>query len=150
MLGNSRELFRIRQVCTEWSDLIKVIWCQVVKDEMLEQVQNLDLLYEKETTTKLLEFKLKYLVSYAQLMRNYFQNMIFSDIVGELKRLDNLEENADLNNLGQKMLVITSLIVCPETTGSIESSEGLNEENMNLACEIVITPRFAELFRNMC
>lgn len=65
MLGNSRELFRIRQVCTEWSDLIKVIWCQVVKDEMLEQVQNLDLLYEKETTTKLLEFKLKYLVSYA-------------------------------------------------------------------------------------
>jgi hypothetical protein len=65
MLGNSRELFRIRQVCPEWSDLIKVIWCQVVKDEMLEQVQNLDLLYEKETTTKLLEFKLKYLVSYA-------------------------------------------------------------------------------------
>jgi hypothetical protein len=38
MLGNSRELFRIRPVCTEWSDLIKVIWCQVVKDEMLEQV----------------------------------------------------------------------------------------------------------------
>ena len=72
MLGNSKELFRLRQVCTEWSDLIKVIWCQVVKDEMLEQVQNLDLLYEKETTTKLLEFKLKYLISYAQLMRNYF------------------------------------------------------------------------------
>lgn len=72
MLFNSRELFNLRQVSTEWSDLIKTIWCQVVKDEMLQQVQNLDLLYEKETTTKLLEFKLKYLVSYAQLMRNYF------------------------------------------------------------------------------
>ena len=36
MLGNSKELFRLRQICTEWSDLIKVIWCQVVKDEMLE------------------------------------------------------------------------------------------------------------------
>ena len=65
MLFNSRELFKLRQVSTEWNDLIKVIWCQVVKEEMLEQVQNLDLLYEKETTAKLLEFKLKYLVSYA-------------------------------------------------------------------------------------
>ena len=76
--------------------------------------------------------------------------MVFSDIVGELKRLDELEENADLNNLGQKMLVITCLIVCPETTGSIDNSGELNEEHMTLANEIVITPRFAELFRNMC
>lgn len=65
MLFNSRDLFKLRQISTEWNDLIKVIWCQVVKEEMLEQVQNLDLLYEKETTAKLLEFKLKYLVSYA-------------------------------------------------------------------------------------
>ena len=67
---------------------------------MLEQVQNLDLLYEKETTSKLLEFKLKYLVSYAQLMRNYFVNMVFPDIVAELERIDGEAENADLNNLG--------------------------------------------------
>jgi hypothetical protein len=71
-LFTSKELFKLRQVSTEWNDMIKTIWCQVVKEEMLEQVQNLDLLYEKETTSKLLEFKLKYLVSYAQLMRNYF------------------------------------------------------------------------------
>jgi hypothetical protein len=64
-LFGSKELFKLRQVCTEWNDMIKSIWCQVVKEEMLEQVQNLDLLYEKETTSKLLEFKLKYLVSYA-------------------------------------------------------------------------------------
>jgi len=48
---------------------------------MLEQVHSLDLLYERETTTKLLEFKLKYLVSYAALMRNYFLHMNFEDIV---------------------------------------------------------------------
>lgn len=52
---------------------------------MLEQVQSLDLLYEKETTSRLLEFKLKYLVSYAELMRNYFIHMNFNDIVTELK-----------------------------------------------------------------
>ena len=67
-LMTSRELFRVRGVCSDWSDQVKGIWCQVVKDEMLEQVHSLDLLYEKETTAKLLEFKLKYLVSYATLM----------------------------------------------------------------------------------
>lgn len=56
---------------------MKTVWCSVVKTEMLEQVQSLDLLYEKETTGKLLEFKLKYLVSYAELMRNYFIHMNF-------------------------------------------------------------------------
>ena len=70
-LFTAKELFKIRGVCGEWSDSIKAIWCQVVKDEMMEQVHSLDLLYEKETTAKLLEFKIKYLVSYAALMRNY-------------------------------------------------------------------------------
>lgn len=71
----------MRGVCSEWADSVKVVWCQVVKEEMLEQVHSLDLLYEKETTAKLLEFKIKYLVSYATLMRNYFIHMNFEEIV---------------------------------------------------------------------
>lgn len=78
---------------------------------MLEQVHNLDLLYEKETTTKLLEFKMKYLVSYAQLMRNYFVNIVFSDIVAELDSFDILPENTDLNFLGHKLMIVVCLIV---------------------------------------
>lgn len=35
-LFGSKDLFKLRMVCTEWNDLIKTIWCQVVKDEMLE------------------------------------------------------------------------------------------------------------------
>ena len=84
----SRELFNLRGVCTDWSDSVKTIWCQVVKNEMLEQVHSLDLLYERETTSKLLEFKLKYLVSYATLMSNYFVHMNLEDIVGELISLE--------------------------------------------------------------
>lgn len=76
-LFSSRELFKLRGVCGIFSDHVKTVWCSVVKTEMLEQVQSLDLLYEKETTGKLLEFKLKYLVSYAELMRNYFIHMNF-------------------------------------------------------------------------
>jgi deoxyadenosine/deoxycytidine kinase len=60
-----------------------------VKEEMLEQVHSLDLIYEKETTQKMLEFKLKYLVSYATLMRNYFMHMNFQDIKNELESKEN-------------------------------------------------------------
>ena len=36
MRFTSKELFKMRGVCTDWSDSIKAIWCQVVKNEMLE------------------------------------------------------------------------------------------------------------------
>lgn len=72
---------------------------------MLEQVHSLDLLYEKETTAKLLEFKIKYLVSYATLMRNYFIHMNFEDIVQDLYARD--EPKA------KEILLITCMIVAP-------------------------------------
>lgn len=67
-----------------------------------------------------------------------------------MKRLDELEENADLNNLGRKIVVITCMIVCPETIGQIESTDQFTDEHLKLATEIVVTPRFNDLFRNMC
>ena len=80
---------------------------------MLEQVHSLDLLYEKETTAKLLEFKLKYLVSYATLMNNYFSHMNFQDIVAELISLEDPR--------GRQLLLIASMIVGPQKTVSIFS-----------------------------
>ena len=73
---------------------------------MLEQVHSLDLLYEKETTSKLLEFKLKYLVSYATLMNNYFIHMNFDDIVGELVSLN--------DERGRYLILIAANIVGPK------------------------------------
>ena len=110
-LLNSRELFKLRGVCADWCDQVKGIWCQVVKDEMLEQVHSLDLLYEKETTAKLLEFKLKYLVSYATLMQNYFSHMNFEDIVAELMSLNDERAN--------KLMLITAMVVAPQEVVSL-------------------------------
>ena len=112
-LMTSRELFRVRGVCSDWSDQVKGIWCQVVKDEMLEQVHSLDLLYEKETTAKLLEFKLKYLVSYATLMQNYFSHMNFNDIVGELMSLDDPR--------ALHLMLIAAMVVGPQETVSLKA-----------------------------
>jgi len=44
-------------------------------------------------------------------MRNYFVNMVFTDIVAELQRTDSMPENEDMANLGHKMMVITCMIV---------------------------------------
>lgn len=115
---------------------------------MLEQVQNLDLLYEKETTTKLLEFKLKYLVSYSQLMRNYFLNMVFTDIVAELTRIDT--ENPDLENLGSKLIVITCMIVNPQEMGLVESPNDLTGDHLDKAKRLMLTTEFSDQFKNIC
>ena len=117
---------------------------------MLEQVQNLDLLYEKETTAKLLEFKLKYLVSYAQLMRNYFVNMVFADIQSELVRIDEAEENVDLNKLGSKMIVITCMIVSPNSLGELATASDITADHIIKAKELMLSDPFKESFRNMC
>ena len=105
-LLTSRELFKIRAVCSDWSDQVKGVWCQVVKDEMLERVHSLDLLYEKETTAKLLEFKLKYLVSYATLMNNYFSHMNFTDISTELANTEDIR--------GKQLMMIAAMVVGPK------------------------------------
>lgn len=87
---------------------------------MLEQVHSLDLIYEKETTQKLLEFKLKYLVSYATLMRNYFMHMNFSDIVTEL--------SAKENPKARQILLIAAMTVSPNALDYPAKLEDVTED----------------------
>ena len=65
----------------------------------------MDLLYEKETTAKLLEFKIKYLVSYATLMRNYFIHMNFDEIMADLFSRDDFR--------GKQILLVSCMVVAP-------------------------------------
>jgi hypothetical protein len=53
----------------------------------------------------LLEFKIKYLVSYATLMRNYFLHMNFEDIVTDLFYRD--------DQRGKQILLVACMIVAP-------------------------------------
>ena len=68
-------------------------------------MHSLDLLYEKETTSKLMEFKIKYLCSYAALMRNYFIHMNFQEIIQDFQQKD--------DHRGYMILVIVCMIVAP-------------------------------------
>jgi len=44
----SKELFMFRGVCGAWLDSVRMTWCKVVKDEILDQVQSLEFMYEKK------------------------------------------------------------------------------------------------------
>ena len=75
-------------------------------------------------------------------MRNYFVNMVFEDIVAELCRIDLDPANQDLNQLGQKMILITCMIVCPGHIGPIESTQAITEDHLQLAHDIMLTSDF--------
>ncbi len=138
----SRELFRLRSVCGHFSDNIKTVWCQVVKDEMMEQVASLDLLYEKETTAKLLEFKLKYLVSYAQLMHNYFIHMNWAEMVSELLATNDIR--------GKKLMLIVASVVGPNLISYPSTIEAISEADTGFAEEYLLSETFKEKFESIC
>jgi hypothetical protein len=93
---------------------------------------------------------LKYLVSYAQLMRNYFINMVFPDILSDLIKVDAEPENADLNNLGSKMILITCLIVKNSEFPQMVSTDEISEEQLKKAKEIILTDDFRSRFEALC
>lgn len=128
-LFSSKDLFKLRGVNGAFSDHVKAVWCSVVKLEMLEQVQSLDLLYEKETTGKLLEFKMKYLVSYAELMRNYFVHMNFQDIVTELKNTEDVR--------ARQLMLVCSNVVGPTQITYPETLEAMSPEEYEFAEEFI-------------
>lgn len=80
------------------------------------------MLYERETTSKLLEFKLKYLVSYATLMSNYFVHMNIEDIVGELVALE--------DGRGKLLVLFAANIVGPNVQGYPKTIEDVTPEHL--------------------
>ena len=115
----------------------------------MNQVQNAEWTHERNTIAKLLEFKLKYLVSYSQLMRNYYLNMVLSDIAPELKRIDELPENQDLDSLGVRLLVAACLIAIPTKVRALCFATDITESDRVRAYEMITSEEFKEGFKNL-
>lgn len=80
---NLKDLFfSVRGVNSDWSTIMKNLWCEKIKSEMIQQVHSIDFLYEKEVLTKTYEFKVKYLINYKKLFNLYLANI---DIVTIIK-----------------------------------------------------------------
>ncbi len=93
---NSKDLFfTVRPVCTEWYDLMKSIWCNKLKEEMIDHVKTIDFLYEKEVLTKTYEFKLEYLYNYKNLLMLYNSNLNIISVIGSSFQETDLQEIVD-------------------------------------------------------
>ena len=66
--------FAIRGTNSYLHEIVKSTWCNIIKDEMCNQLKNLTYLYEKDALTKAYEFKYQYLINYRNLLLVYYLN----------------------------------------------------------------------------
>ena len=91
---NTKDLFfSVRGVSPEWSDYMRNIWCTKIKDEMVDQVRSIDLVYEKEVFAKTYEFKIKYLINYKNLLTLYIINTNICTVINNLNQNLSNDEN---------------------------------------------------------
>jgi len=105
---NTKDLFfSIRGVGTEWSDYMRNIWCVKIKDEMVDQVKAIDLVYEKEVFAKTYEFKIKYLLNYKNLLTLYIINSNICNIINHLN--SQLENNESIRMLVKLFFIFLNM-----------------------------------------
>ena len=85
---------------------------------------------------------MKYLVSYAELMRNYFMHMNFADIVTELKNTDDPR--------ALQLLLICAFVVGPTQIQYPETLEQMSEEEYEFAEQFILSDIFREKFTVIC
>ena len=122
--------FKMRLVHPDFQEIVKSTWCNIIKEEMCNQLKNLTFLYEKDALTKAYEFKLQYLLNYRNLLLLYNMNSniivvlqscldfiynqnvlqllsTFFGVLGQKQCLDILyDENLNINNKQKEILDI--------------------------------------------
>ena len=66
--------FALRGTNSYLHEIVKSTWCNIIKQEMCNQLKNLTFLYEKDALTKAYEFKYQYLINYRNLLLVYCLN----------------------------------------------------------------------------
>ena len=66
--------FTVRGAHSYLHEIVKSTWCNIIKEEMCNQLKNLTFLYEKDALTKAYEFKFQYLINYRNLLLVYNLN----------------------------------------------------------------------------
>ena len=83
--------FTVRGAHSYLHEIVKSTWCNIIKEEMCNQLKNLTFLYEKDALTKAYEFKFQYLINYRNLLLVYHLNAdILSILQASLDFIDDL------------------------------------------------------------
>ena len=133
--------FTVRGTHSYLHEIVKSTWCNIIKEEMCNQLKNLTFLYEKDALTKAYEFKFQYLINYRNLLLVYNLN---ADILSIL--IVCLEFIEDMNVF--KLLATFFGILGQEECLNILFEENLENEVKKIKLkEIIRTEQLVEDFR---
>ena len=122
-------------------EIVKSTWCNIIKEEMCNQLKNLTFLYEKDALTKAYEFKYQYLLNYRNLLLVYNLN---ADILAVLSV--SLQFMGDNN--GFKLLATFFGLLGQEQCLNILCDENLDEENKrNQLRDLIHSEQIVEDFK---
>ena len=133
--------FAVRGTHSYLYEIVKSTWCNIIKEEMCNQLKNLTFLYEKDALTKAYEFKYQYLLNYRNLLLVYNLN---ADILAVLSV--SLQFMGDNN--GFKLLATFFGLLGQEQCLNILCDENLDEENKrNQLRDLIHSEQIVEDFK---
>eukprot|EP00826_Nyctotherus_ovalis_P033681 TRINITY_DN2741_c0_g1_i9.p2 TRINITY_DN2741_c0_g1~~TRINITY_DN2741_c0_g1_i9.p2 ORF type:complete len:195 (-),score=65.55 TRINITY_DN2741_c0_g1_i9:216-800(-) len=143
---SSLEVFKLRLVSVKWAEAIKIAWCLSAKQEMLTHVKSLDILYEKETISKIMDFKLNYIMACNEVMASCFSQLPMKELLVILL-------STGLPCAKQLAFAI-ALIVCPRallaSDPNIDLSENVWEERHEQVVEFIQSEEFMVKYLESC
>ena len=133
--------FAIRGTNSYLHEIVKSTWCNIIKEEMCNQLKNLTFLYEKDALTKAYEFKYQYLMNYRNLLLVYYLN---ANILISLETC--LTLIGDLNVL--KLLATFFGLLGQEQCLNLLFEENLDNENKkNIIIELLRSEQLKDDFK---
>ena len=133
--------FTVRGAHSYLYEIVKSTWCNIIKEEMCNQLKNLTFLYEKDALTKAYEFKYQYLLNYRSLLLVYNLN---ADILAVLSvSLHFMDDNN-----GFKLLATFFGLLGQEQCLNLLCDENLDEENKrNQLRDLIHSEQIGEDFK---
>ena len=140
---NWKELFfTIRGTHSYLHEIVKSTWCNIIKEEMCNQLKNLTYLYEKDALTKAYEFKFQYLENYRNLLIIYYLN---ANILNILEICLNYFEDQNVF----KLLATFFGLLGQEQCLNLLFEENLDNENKkNKIIELLNSEQLKDDFKN--
>lgn len=141
-LGWKELFFRVRGTHSYLHEIVKSTWCNIIKEEMCNQLKNLTFLYEKEALSKAYEFKLQYLINYRNLLLVYNLNANILNILE--KCLDYISDE----NVFKLLATFFGILGQEECLNVLFEDNADAENRKNRVIEMLHSEQLNEDFKN--
>lgn len=141
-LGWKELFFRVRGTHSYLHEIVKSTWCNIIKEEMCNQLKNLTFLYEKDALSKAYEFKLQYLINYRNLLLVYNLNANILNI------LEKCLDHTDDENVFKLLATFFGILGQEECLNVLFEDNTDIENRKNILIEMLHSEQLKEDFKN--